>query len=627
MNIIVDMNTPIADGKEVVFRSPVDCSLVTGLLVNYDGGSQEFAFADAHGNNVGDIDHLFTENVVVKVILDVTTGMAFVQNADTNAYLEGRFADLESKIGGAEEAAYTNLLQNNGQTKTSNGVTFTVQADGRIALSGTATREAEFFFQSANGANALLNLKAGTYYLSGSPIGSKITTYYLRMSYNNGSWKDLYRYEAYSGGSSFNLENDLVDAPFSVRITVQSGTNVDGVVFSPMLCTDKDAEYVPYGMTDDEYAFVKLQTEVAEHETRISSLESNIGGGIAPYFTEEVSTTINTITEKSGGTSLVLNILTDSHEDLTDSESVRMCNETYANMKAVNDGVYCDALIHLGDSCGSSQSLYPDWLTVNKHLHSTRKRLSVCNDHSVMLLGNHDGINSRTPEEKTTFNAMCAYTRDYVKRNGAVSYGYMDFEDRKIRCVFLSTSRGGEVGIGYGQFEWFANVACNTEDGWQLLVFSHYSPYDVDLEKYYTHNVVAKEMVKILNAYTNHTAYSFSNYDVSVSADFTTKTTTKAIAWVCGHGHYDRITTDNTYIPEFDLCCPIIQTACARLEQENEIPDDNADGTSDADVVTPARTTKTVTQDLWDTLVYRQDENKIYMIRFGAGDDRVIDLN
>ena len=106
MNIIVDLNYPIKDGTEVVFRSPVDCSKVTGLLVNYqDNGpcSKEFAFADANGNNVRDIDHLFAENVVVKVILDKvdsdTTGMAFVQNADTNAYLEGRFAALEAKIG------------------------------------------------------------------------------------------------------------------------------------------------------------------------------------------------------------------------------------------------------------------------------------------------------------------------------------------------------------------------------------------------------------------------------------------------------------------------------------------------------------------------------------------------
>ena len=99
MNIIVDLNYPIQDGTEVKFRSPVDCSQVTGLKVNYPNGSQEFAFADAHGNNVGDVDHLFAEDVVVKVILDVTNGMAFVQNADTNAYLEGRFAELEAKIG------------------------------------------------------------------------------------------------------------------------------------------------------------------------------------------------------------------------------------------------------------------------------------------------------------------------------------------------------------------------------------------------------------------------------------------------------------------------------------------------------------------------------------------------
>lgn len=95
MNIRVDLNTPIKDGTEVVFRSPVDCSKITGLIVYYQEDwktrSKEFALADAHGNNVGDIDHLFAENVVVKVILDVTAGMAFVQNADTNAYIEKTF--------------------------------------------------------------------------------------------------------------------------------------------------------------------------------------------------------------------------------------------------------------------------------------------------------------------------------------------------------------------------------------------------------------------------------------------------------------------------------------------------------------------------------------------------------
>lgn len=96
-NIRVDVEYTIIDGSEVVFRSPADCSTVTGLRVYYPGASgatlsKDFTLADAHGNNVGNIDHLFAKNVVVKVILDVTKGMAFVQNADTNAYLEAQLA-------------------------------------------------------------------------------------------------------------------------------------------------------------------------------------------------------------------------------------------------------------------------------------------------------------------------------------------------------------------------------------------------------------------------------------------------------------------------------------------------------------------------------------------------------
>ena len=102
-NIRVDVNYTIRDGSEIVFRSPVDCSAITGLVVYYaaeDGSatSKEFALTDAHGQNVGDIDHLFAENVIVKVILDVTGGLAYVQNADTNAYIENTFMKILADI-------------------------------------------------------------------------------------------------------------------------------------------------------------------------------------------------------------------------------------------------------------------------------------------------------------------------------------------------------------------------------------------------------------------------------------------------------------------------------------------------------------------------------------------------
>lgn len=97
-NIRIDLNVPIYDGQPVTFKSPTDCSKVTGLIIYYPKGdttvSEIFQFADAHGNNVGSVN-LFASDVLVKVILDTEFRRAYVQNADTNAYLEGRFAMTE----------------------------------------------------------------------------------------------------------------------------------------------------------------------------------------------------------------------------------------------------------------------------------------------------------------------------------------------------------------------------------------------------------------------------------------------------------------------------------------------------------------------------------------------------
>ena len=163
MNIRVDLDIPIKDGTEIVFRSPVDCSQITGLIVYYqDGGntsSKVFAFADAHGNNVGNIDNLFAENVVVKVILDLNTSMAFVQNADTNAYLEERLAKALSyekqeltdeqkaqareNIGAADDAVESlfafpgSVITTNEETlaryDSNDGLTFIYEGDGFTA--------------------------------------------------------------------------------------------------------------------------------------------------------------------------------------------------------------------------------------------------------------------------------------------------------------------------------------------------------------------------------------------------------------------------------------------------------------------------------------------------------------
>lgn len=71
------------------------------------GSSQTFIFRDAHGNDLTGIGNLFSEGAYVKVILNTADGYAYIQNADTNAYLENKIAaDITAAIGAAIAASY-----------------------------------------------------------------------------------------------------------------------------------------------------------------------------------------------------------------------------------------------------------------------------------------------------------------------------------------------------------------------------------------------------------------------------------------------------------------------------------------------------------------------------------------
>ena len=102
-NIKVELSYEIVDGQPLTFKAPCNCSQITGIKVEYPNGEntafQVFSFADAHGNDLTGIGNLFAEGAVVKVILDTTENKAFIQNADTNAYLEDRFLQLDNAAG------------------------------------------------------------------------------------------------------------------------------------------------------------------------------------------------------------------------------------------------------------------------------------------------------------------------------------------------------------------------------------------------------------------------------------------------------------------------------------------------------------------------------------------------
>lgn len=93
-NIRLDLDVGIYDGQNLTFKAPCDSTDVTGLIIYYPNSdtteSTVFTFKDAHGNALDALD-LFAEGAYLTVVLDTVNQTCYFKNADTNAYLEGRF--------------------------------------------------------------------------------------------------------------------------------------------------------------------------------------------------------------------------------------------------------------------------------------------------------------------------------------------------------------------------------------------------------------------------------------------------------------------------------------------------------------------------------------------------------
>lgn len=119
-------------------------------------------------------------------------------------------------------------------TKTLNGITFTVNSDGSVTVSGTATAQAYFKLQQS------FSLKKGQYFFSGCPTGGSGLTYSLYLSTS-----DYVFYKADVGnGIYINAESDKT---VSIVINIAKDTTVENLVFKPQLELGSTATaYTPY---------------------------------------------------------------------------------------------------------------------------------------------------------------------------------------------------------------------------------------------------------------------------------------------------------------------------------------------------------------------------------------------
>lgn len=120
--IKVTSKCELYDGMSITFKAPCDCTAITGLNVYYNNTVQSFAFRDAHGNDLSTLGNLFSTGVYVKTVLDTRNGFAYLQNADTNGYLESQFSGKAPTVHTHDDRYYTETESLSDSTRSAFGL-------------------------------------------------------------------------------------------------------------------------------------------------------------------------------------------------------------------------------------------------------------------------------------------------------------------------------------------------------------------------------------------------------------------------------------------------------------------------------------------------------------------------
>lgn len=324
---------------------------------------------------------------------------------------------------------------------------------------------------------------------------------------------------------------------------------------------------------DQILSYYSYETHYKEHE----------------YFQKETAKTIHSIQEKRFPCSFVIAVLTDSHYTINGT-----WNDTVHNIKTVHERVIFDAIVHLGDL---TDGMIPADITKSY----ANQMISDLKQNQVpvhVVLGNHDSNYFRNNPEPIPFDRQCEIYQNHDDRKdkqfAALPFYYINYEDYHLRLVFLVSFDQREkfrYGFSLEEIAWLKEVLNTTPKNYKIIIFSHEGPL-AEMDYWADEVRNGKLLLEVLENYNqqNHK---------------------KIMAFIHGHVHAD-------------YCCmkysfPIISIGCNKCEQ---VLDKKA-----MNIVTPSRMLHTATQDLWDAVIVTPQENKIDFVRFGAGEDRSINLD
>ncbi len=164
-----------------------------------------------------------------------------------------------------------NLLRFSGVSKTDSGLTFTVNNDGSVTVSGTNTASSTVSFFITAGHP--LSLPVGKYVLTGAPSGggtSGNTNWFMSLYYNDNMSNNWGIFD-FGEGATYNLTAST-NTKLDVRIGIGAGKTVNNLRFYPMLrpASIADDTYVPYAPNNAE-----LNTKALQSKGSLPSMDLN----------------------------------------------------------------------------------------------------------------------------------------------------------------------------------------------------------------------------------------------------------------------------------------------------------------------------------------------------------------
>lgn len=306
-------------------------------------------------------------------------------------------------------------------------------------------------------------------------------------------------------------------------------------------------------------------------------------------YNSELQTTIDSAKSKTTSNGLMFGIVTDTH---LDGQSVMYYDQTMENLERLNNSLCFNGIIHLGDIVNGY-----DTSTVSQmHLgYAIERLLKIAPDKTYVVVGNHDNNQGAGDSErlsgKQMYSLIHRYNEQFVNRSMEASSSvyedpasdfYVDYDNLKMRVIFFDSCYYSE-GFSENTIAWVSATMAGAPSDYKFVLFTHLSP-ESELNAGY--------------AIGNASAFK------AVLATYASR----ICCYIHGHSHYDYVGYPQGFA-EIALC--------------SAVPDQPSQNVPSGGVQ-PSRTIGAVTQDCISVVIILPSENKVELVRFGAGSDNTI---